>query len=245
VGEWTGTLPASEATRFFELAAELEPKADEEAKRVLVTDGTMFEFVHKQRDQLRRTRMSAAAQGDSGRLARLMLDVAARFVRRGLPNSPDWKASEPPVDTTSGPALSPPPMIDDSHHSDRTRVSYAFNCAGMKIRLGYRQEERDLDSVGGDMARALPVDLTGIEVSGRRISAQDRRTIEDLMRSFARIEYVTAECFDREVTLTVKGMNLQRWLDYFRPAPAGVRKERPVATVREIRISAAGAVSIS
>jgi hypothetical protein len=138
-----------------------------------------------------------------------------------------------------------PIMIDGYQKPHRTEVTYRFECETTKIRLSYREERRDLDAVDGDFMRAQSVELTAMKVSARRISAENFATAAAVLHRYAWITNITAECFAGEVTLSVLGMDRERWAASFRDRPAGQPWKRPDPYLRGITISPSGAVSIS
>lgn len=128
--------------------------------------------------------------------------------------------------------------LDGVERSRITDVSYSFQCAKLRVRVGYRMTHLDPDEI--PLRQAMRADLSKLSVSDRRINSAGLEEARRLFGNFAFVERVEARCYRGAVDLWVVGLPLQPWLDFLE----GRLSERPRTTVGAIDIAPDGTVTI-
>ena len=140
------------------------------------------------------------------------------------------------------------PVMVDGHLPLRTEVRYGFGCAFGRIDIGFAEQM----TAKADADRVRTLQLLAFGVSGRAISADALADVAKLLRSYERIEAVSAECGAEETaSLHLRGLRKTDWqahiaaLEAHDGAPAGTpRPERPASFTATITIAPSGRIEI-
>lgn len=130
----------------------------------------------------------------------------------------------------------------DSIGSHVSETNHVFHCEENRISLAFVERFRGGDE-NLDLADRWRISLTGLVVSDREIQPSSMRELERRFHSFSWIERVTARCtrFNREVYLTVVGMNAEAWA----AVGEGRARERPRPTSISFTINEDGSIRMN
>lgn len=89
--EWRFPLSPAEADQLFGRIHALKAVWRRQLG-VIVMDGTGFSFEHRRGGEVTKLDLSPAADGQTGQLSGLILNIARSFAGDGLPDRPDWRS---------------------------------------------------------------------------------------------------------------------------------------------------------
>lgn len=115
-------------------------------------------------------------------------------------------AGQPP--SSDGPQLSG--GTDGQYRPLNMETTSRFECRGYDARLRMVQRHRSVRRQA-DAANARYVDLLEVRYRGRPAASTIYNRAREVLSSYAAIEGVRAECFQRSVFVTVTGIPRQAW----------------------------------
>lgn len=114
-------------------------------------------------------------------------------------------------------------MIDGARRPSVTESDLRFRCDETETRLRFRQERRELEQVAEDMDRAFDVEMLSLEMSGRRIEPLGLEQLRARFHGFAWVETVDLRCDRDAITLLIRAMPRNAWVESFRSRGPWVR----------------------